>query len=264
MSADGAATFRTPAEAYDRHVGRYADELAHGLLAAAGVRAGARALDVGCGPGALTRALAGALGAEAVAAVDPSPPFVAACRERVPGADVRDGRAEALPFGDATFDAVLSQLVINFMSDAPAGVGEMRRVARPGAVVAAAVWDYADGMLLLRRFWDAVAALDPAAAAEHDEGHVMPYCTPPALERLWAGAGLGEVATGALTCGVRYAGFDELWAPLELGVAPSGAYAAALAPAERARLRDEYRRRLGAPAGAFTLAARAWYVTGRA
>jgi SAM-dependent methyltransferase len=259
------ATFRAPAAAYDRHIGRYTDELATLLLAAAGVRpGGGRALDVGCGPGALTGALAALLGAAAVAAVDPSPPFAAACRARVPGADVRDGKAEELPFGDGEFDAVLCQLVLNFMADAPAGVREMRRVARPGAVVAAAVWDYAGGMTLLRRFWDAVAIVDPAAAEQHDEGRVMRYCTAPELETLWAAAGLGEPSTGALECSVTYAGFDELWAPFELGVGPSGAYAAALAASRQARLRDEFRRLLGTPAGAFTLAARAWYVCGRA
>src|SRR5689334_22939301 len=148
----GAATFRAGADVYDRHIGRYGSSLAAGLIAAAGVGPGVRALDVGCGPGALTAALASALGAEAVAAVDPSAPFVEACRARVPGADVRRAAAEALPFAAGRFGAVLSQLVVNFMADAPAGVREMARVARPGAAVAACVWDYADGMTLLRRF----------------------------------------------------------------------------------------------------------------
>jgi SAM-dependent methyltransferase len=262
MSAEGASTFRAPAEAYDRHIGRYAGDLARGLAGLAGVRAGARALDVGCGPGALTRVLAEALGPAAVAAVDPSPQFAAACRERVPGADVREGAAEALPFADATFDAVLSQLVLNFMSDAPAGAREMRRVARPGAVVVAAVWDYAGGMTLLRRFWDAVERVDPAAAAARDEGRVMRHCTPVELDRLWRGAGLADVACGELTCSVRYANFDDLWAPFEGGVGPSGAYAAALAEQPRKRLREAFRELLGAPAAGFMLAARAWTVRG--
>jgi ubiquinone/menaquinone biosynthesis C-methylase UbiE len=160
----GAASFTSP-DAYDRHVGRYARALAPGLLREAGVAPGMRALDVGCGPGAVTGALTEILGADHVAAVDPSEPFVAACRERVPGADVRIGTAEALPFADTTFDAVLCQLVINFIPDAPGAVREMRRVARAGATIGAAVWDYSGGMTLLRRFWDAAAAVDPAAAA---------------------------------------------------------------------------------------------------
>jgi ubiquinone/menaquinone biosynthesis C-methylase UbiE len=119
------------AAAYDRHVGRYGVQLAAGLLGVAGVTRGQRALDVGCGPGPLTRALADFLGAEHVAAVDPSMPFVEACQERVPGADVRVGVGEALPFADDTFDVVLAQLVLQLMNDRQAGVREIMRVARP-------------------------------------------------------------------------------------------------------------------------------------
>jgi len=260
----GASTFLAPADAYDRHIGRYGESLAAGLIAAAGVGAGQRALDVGSGPGALTRALAGAVGKTgSVAAVDPSPPFAEACRTRVPDADVRVAAAEALPFADASFDAVLSQLVVNFMTDAPAGAREMRRVGRPGAVVAACVWDYADGMTLLRRFWDAALHVDPAGAPAHDEGRVMRFCSPPELEALWRDAGLHGVRCGPLEASARYEDYDALWAPLERGVAPSGAYAVALDPARRAALREELRRRLGEPRGPFELSARAWCVVGR-
>jgi SAM-dependent methyltransferase len=163
-------TFRASADVYDRHVGRYAPRLSAAMIAAPGVARGERVLDVGCGPGGLTRALADLLGADAVAAVDPSDTIVDACRERVPSADVRLARAEALPFADGTFDVVLSQLVINFLEDADAGLSEMRRVAKPGGTVAGCVWDYADGMRMLRTFWDAAIELDPAAP---DEGETM-------------------------------------------------------------------------------------------
>jgi SAM-dependent methyltransferase len=258
----GATTFLAPADAYDRHIGRYGPSLAAALMEAAGIAPGQCVLDVGCGPGALTRALAAVLGRRSVAAVDPSPPFAQACRARVPEADVRVAAAEALPFDDGGFDAVLSQLVVNFMTDAPAAVLEMRRVARPAAVVAACVWDYADGMTLLRRFWDAALEVDPAGAPAHDEGRVMRFCTTRELEELWRGAGLRDVRSGALEATARYEGYDALWEPLERGVAPSGAYAVALDPARRAALRGELRRRLGDPRGPFTLAARAWYVAG--
>ena len=176
-------SFRAP-EAYDRHIGRYGRSLARELIAAAGVRPGERALDVGCGPGALATELAALLGAAQVAAVDPSQPFAAACRDRLPGARVEVASAEALPFDDAEFDHALAQLVVNFIGDTPAGVREMRRVTRPGGTVAAAVWDYAGEMTLLRRFWDAAVALEPDAA-DLDEGRCMPYCTPDALGDLW-------------------------------------------------------------------------------
>ena len=256
-------SFEADAAVYARFVGRYAPQLSAALIAAAGVRAGDRGLDVGCGPGGLTRALADLVGAESVAAIDPSHSFVEACRQRVPGADVREGAAESLPFDDDAFDAALSQLVVNFMRDADKGVGEMRRVTRPGGVVASCVWDYADGMTLLRAFWDAAIALDPERAGPLDEGARMAHCSPDGLRALWDGAGLQGVQTGALTVRAAYRSLADLWWPLERGVAPSGAYAVSLGADAREALRAELQRRLGAGDAPFELTARAWYVTGR-
>ena len=264
MSEEGGATsFHVPPDAYDRHAGRYSPALAAQLMRVAEIRAGQTALDVGCGPGALTRALADALGPEAVSAIDPSPPFVEACRHRVPGADIRLGKSEDLPFGDAAFDAVLSQLVVNFMTDPVAGVSEMRRVAKPGAMVAAVTWDYAEGMTLLRKFWDAARLTDPEGAAQRDEAAVMRFATRSELEGLWRNAGLADVRSGELNVSAEYESFDDLWDPLGRGVGPAGAYAVALAPRRRASLRSELHRLLGSPKGPFTLPGRAWYVSGR-
>jgi hypothetical protein len=152
---------------------------------------------------------------------------------------------------------------VNFLTDAPGAVREMCRVARRGGVVAACVWDYADGMTLLRRFWDAALAVDPEGAAARDEGRVMRYCSPAELEELWSGAGLRDVRGTELRATARYDGFADLWEPFERGVAPSGAYAASLAPAARAALHDALELLLGRPAGPFTLTARAWCVVGR-
>jgi len=258
----GVTTFRTPAEAYDRHIGRYGSELARALIAAAGVRPGDRALDVGCGPGALTGELAALLGTEHVAAVDPSVPFAEACRARLPGVRVEVATADALPFEDGAFDHALAQLVVNFMTDPAAGVREMRRVTRPGGTVSAAVWDYAGEMTLLRRFWDAAVALDPSAAAL-DEGRCMPFCTREELGGLWTEAGLIGARVSAAVVSAGYDGFEDLWQPLELGVAPSGAYAASLPADRRAALKAELRTRLAAGDEPFRLTARAWLVTGR-
>jgi SAM-dependent methyltransferase len=258
----GAATFQAPAETYDRFVGRYGRELAQALIAAAGVRPGDRALDVGCGPGALTRELAAVLGPEQVAAVDPSVPFADACRARLPGVRVELASADALPFADGAFDHALAQLVVNFMTDPAAGVGEMRRVTRPGGVVAAAVWDYAGEMMLLRRFWDAAVALD-AGAADRDEGRCMPCCTPDELGALWSDADLADVRIAPAVVSASYDGFEDLWEPLERGVGPAGAYASSLPPARRAALKEELRDRLGVADEPFRLTARAWIATGR-
>jgi SAM-dependent methyltransferase len=258
----GAATFRKPAEAYDRFVGRYGGELARALVAAADVRPGGRALDVGCGPGALATELVAVLGAEQVAAVDPSPPFAEACSKRLPGVRVEVAAAEALPFEDGAFDHALAQLVVNFMADPAAGLREMHRVTRLGGTVGVAVWDYAGEMTLLRRFWDAAVALDPTAA-DLDEGRSMPYCNPEELEELLSSAGLTAVNVAPAVVAAAYDDFEDLWQPLELGVAPSGAYAAGLPAERREALKEELRRRLGVPDDPFRLTARAWIGTGQ-
>lgn len=257
---DRGVSFEIDAAVYDRHVGRYAPQLSAALIAAAGVQRGDRVLDVGCGPGGLTRALADLVGPGNVAAVDPSQSFVDACRARVPGVDVREASAESLPFEKATFDVVLSQVVVNFMRDAVAGVREMRRVARAGARVASCVWDYADGMTMLRAFWDGALDIDPDAPDER----TMRYCSEAELAELWRRCGLQSVETGALLAEASYDDFEDYWSPFLTGPGPSSAYSASLQAERRATLRDAVFRRLGEPAGTFTLSARAWYVSGSA
>jgi ubiquinone/menaquinone biosynthesis C-methylase UbiE len=257
-----ADTFLQGADVYDRHIGRYGRELALELIKFADVRPGQRALDVGCGPGALTKQLASVLGAEQVSAIDPSSAFVQACQERLPGVHAEVAAAEALPFGDEFFDRTLAQLVVNFMTDAEAGVREMCRVTRSGSIIAAAVWDYAGQMTLLRRFWDSVAALDPSAA-DLDEGRSMRYCTPDELQALWTGAGLEKVSISDVVVTAGYEGFEDLWEPLQFGVSPSGAYVASLSPDRRAELKADFQHRLGAGNEPFRLGARAWLVAGR-
>lgn len=253
-------TFNVSADSYGRHVGRYSPALAAELVRVARVTPGARALDVGCGPGALAAHLAGVLGPEHVAAVDPSESFVEACRSRLSAADVRLADAEALPFADGSFDVVLSQLVVNFMSDPGQGIREMRRVARAGGAIAACVWDYAEGMTLLRTFWDAALEVDPDAP---DEGLTMRYCREGELGGLWRDTGLTEVEDGALEVSATYASFDDLWSPLQDGVGPAGAYCVSLSADAQEALRDACFRRLSSPDGSFMLSARAWYAVGR-
>lgn len=259
---DGAASFRTSAEAYDRHVGRYAPKLAEALATFVKIHPGDRALDVGCGSGALTRLLAARIGAAMVSAVDPSESFVASCRARLPGVDVRVGYAEHLPFEDGRFDVVLAQLVVNFMTDPLAGVTEMTRVARPGGKVAACVWDYPGKMVMLRTFWDAAMDLDPERASAFDEGMTMRFCRDRELAELWAQVRLQEIVSTALVVEATYGDFEDFWQPFVAGVAPSGAYCVGLQPAQREALRQACWGRLGHPTGSFGLTARAWAVAG--
>lgn len=259
----GAETFRASADAYDRHVGRYGAQLGSALIEFAGVEPGMRALDVGCGPGALTAALAERLGTANVCGADPSEPFAEACRARLPGVEVAVAAAESLSFADGVFDAALSQLVVNFVRDAETGVREMARVTRPGGVVASCVWDYAGEMTLLRAFWDAAREVEPDRAAAADEGVVMRWCGEGELAKLWRIAGLRDVRFGPLVVGASYASFDDLWSPLPSGVGPSGAFCKSLDDDGRAALRDAYRRHLGVGDGPFELTARAWGVAGQ-
>jgi ubiquinone/menaquinone biosynthesis C-methylase UbiE len=254
-------SFAVAGDKYDRFMGRYSRELAPRFIEFAGVESAMTVVDVGCGPGALTERLVDRTGAQNVAAADPSEPFVAAATERAPGADVRLAAAEELPWEDDRFDAALSQLVVNFMRDADRGVSEMRRVVRPGGVVAACTWSYSENMEMLQSFWAAARRLDSGAPAE---GSTMPYRSVEELDELWRRVGLSEVSTEHLRVETSYTGFDELWEPFTLGVGPAGAYLAKLSPEQREELRGLLFDGLGEPSGPFTLSATACAVRGSA
>ena len=249
--------FLSPAEHYDRFMGRYTPSLAAALADAAGIVDGQRVLDVGCGPGGLTAELAARTGAERVAAIDPAPQFVAACAARNPGVDAREGVAEELPWEDGTFDAALSCLVIGFMRDADRGVREMARVTRPKGTVAICMWDIAGGgMTMLRVFWSVMRDLHPAVPDEQRRPGTWEGDIADRLER----AGLTGVTGGALHASASYAGFDDFWDPLTLAVGPAGQALASLQPEERAAVREGCRALV--PEGRFSLDARAWYASG--
>ena len=250
--------FAVPADAYDRFMGRYSVHLSAQLADLAGIAPGQRVLDVGCGPGALTTELVERLGVASVAAVDPSESFVAAARARLPEVDIRESSAEQLPFSDDEFDAALAQLVVHFMSDPVAGLAEMRRVTRPGGVVAACVWDHAGGRGPLSPLWQAAHELDPAVTGESE----LPGARQSDLTRLFEAAGLSEVEETALTVRVEHPTFDEWWEPFTLGVGPAGAYVARLEPERQAALREQCRATL--PEAPFVLESHAWTARGLA
>jgi SAM-dependent methyltransferase len=251
--------FTAAAEKYDRFMGRYTRALAPAFVDAVGVRDGMSVLDVGCGPGGLTDTLAGRAGERHVAAIDPAPQFVAACRSRHPSADVREGVAEQLPWADGSFDATLSCLVLAFMKDADQGVREMARVTRAGGTVAACMWDIpGGGMKMLSTFWTAARRLDPSAAGEQRR----PGVTQGDIADRFRRAGLHDVEDGELEASADYAGFEDFWEPFTFAVGPAGQYLASVSAEQQSRIRAECRAAL--PEGSFTLTARAWYARGTA
>ena len=248
--------FTAPADAYDRFMGKFSGPLAPLFCDFAGVEAGARVLDVGCGPGSLVGELVRRVGAENVMAVDPAEQFVAAAGARNPGVNVSRASAEELPFGDDEFDAALAQLVVHFMSDPVAGLSEMRRVTREGGRVAACVWDHGGGRGPLSPFWDAVHELDADAPDESQlagarGGH---------LTELFGEAGLRDVHESSLEVAVHHARFEEWWEPFTFGVGPAGAYLSGLDDERRAAIRERCRQALGD--GPVTITARAWDARG--
>jgi SAM-dependent methyltransferase len=249
-------TFEVAAEAYDRFMGRYSAQLAPQLADFAGVCAGQRVLDVGCGPGALTSELVRRVGGEAVTAVDPSASFVATAKARHPTVEVHRASAERLPFGDSVFDAALAQLVVHFMADPVAGLREMARVTRPGGVVAACVWDHAGDRTPLAPFWQAARELDPGAQDESE----LAGARDGELGELLAAAGLESVQETTLQASVEFSSFEEWWQPFTLGVGPAGGYAMTLDDSALARLRDRCRQLLALQP--FTLRTAAWTARG--
>ncbi|HVF32318.1 MAG TPA: methyltransferase domain-containing protein [Acidimicrobiales bacterium] len=258
---EGAKTFGVAGATYDSFMGRYSIPLAEQFADAAGVTAGDVAVDVGCGPGALTGVLVARLGAGSVYACDPSPPFCRACAARYPGVVVEEGRAEAIPFETGMADHALAQLVLHFVSDPDAATQEMVRVVRPGGRLAACVWDFDEGMGMLRAFWDAALTLDRDAP---DEAERMRFGRPGEIAALFAAANLTNIEETTLRVSSTYSTFDELWAGFVAGVGPAGSYCVALSDDGRDRLRDALFRRLDSPSGPFTLEAVARCAVGRA
>ncbi len=240
--------FNVSDAAYDNFMGRYSVRLAPLFADFAGIEAGQRVLDVGAGTGALTSELV-RRGAEASAA-DPSPPFVAALRERLPGIVVHEAPAEELPWPDESFDASLAQLVLTFMRDTPAGIAEMQRVVRPGGVVAVCMWDR-EGMEMLAAINRTQRALDPSRPTPEQ---LTNYRTREEIEGLFGDG----VEIDLLEVEAGYSGFGELWDALANGAGPAGVWVAALDDEQRERAREELRRQVGEPDGAFSLVGRAW------
>ncbi len=250
---------------YERYIGRWSRLVARDLLVWLDRPAGLDWLDVGCGTGALSACILAAADPRTVIGVDPSAGFLAVARALLDDLRARfePGDAEALPVADATVDVAVSGLVLNFVPAPARAVGEMRRVVRPGGTVAIYVWDYAEKMQLVRHFWDAAVALDPAAQAL-DEAVRFPICRPGPLADLLTTAGLERVTTAAIDVPTVFADFDDYWSPFLGGQGPAPGYGMTLTERQRTALRDRLRSALPVDAsGRIALTARAFAVQGR-
>lgn len=249
---------------YERYVGRWSRLVARDFLDWLDMPPGLRWLDLGCGTGALTAAIVERAAPAGVVGVEPSAGFLAKAQERLQGKAVfHPGDAFDIPVEDASIDVLASGLVLNFVPDTARGLAQMSRKTKPGGTVAAYVWDYAQGMELMRHFWDAAVKLDPPAQAL-DEGLRFPLCRPEALEQAFRQAGLREVEGRALEVPIYFRSFEDYWTPFLGGQGPAPSYVSGLDELSRSRLRDELRRRLPTAAdGSIALVARAWAVRGQ-
>jgi SAM-dependent methyltransferase len=252
--------------AYERFLGRWSRMLAGPFAEFAQVPSHGRTLDVGCGTGSVARFLAQRRAPEQVAGIDIAAPYVAFARSRADarGVGFTVGDACRLPYPDGGFTAALAQLSLNFVPDAAQAVREMRRVVRPGGVVAAAVWDFRGGLVFQRLFWDTAAGLDPGAGAARDRLFSGPLALPDGLPALWREAGLAAVERASITIRMEYADFADYWEPLFGGQGPVGAYVENLPPDRRRLIEDRVRAAFlsGAPDGPRSLTATAWSVRG--
>lgn len=256
----------TSGASYESYVGRWSRLVAPVFLDWLGLPARHRWLDVGCGTGALTAAILDRCAPRSVIGVEPSEAFVVHARATIqePRASFRAGDATSTGLPAAAVDVVVSGLVLNFVPDIGAALTEARRVVNPGGTVAGYVWDYAEGMELMRHFWDAAVALDPAAR-EHDEGVRFSTAAPEPLLAAFRKAGLERVEVRPIEVPTVFASFNDLWTPFLSGTGPAPAYAASLDDAAREELRDRLRGSVREePDGSVQLTARAWAVKGLA
>ena len=250
--------------AYEPYVGRWSRLVARAFVDWLAAPPGWRWLDVGCGTGALSQTILEHAAPALVKGIDLSEGYIVYAREQV-----RDGRAsfmvgdaQALPVETGEYDAVVSGLALNFVPRPEQAIDEMARASRPGGIVAAYVWDYAGQMQLMRYFWDAAAALNPAAR-NLDEGRRFPICQPQPLERLFRSARLRQVEVHAIDVLTVFRDFADYWSPFLGGQGPAPGYAMSLSEEERAALREHIHASLPiAPDGAIHLIARAWAVRG--
>ena len=251
-------------ESYQHYIGRWSRLVADEFIGWLNVLPQQRWLDVGCGTGALSRAILERASPAIVQGIDPSQSHITLASGTIHDERVAFlvGTAERLQLPNDSFDAVVSGLVLNFVPDPVRGIGEIKRVTRQDGTIGAYVWDYADKMELMRYFWDAAVALDEGAIML-DEGRRFPLCKPEPLKELFEAVGLQRVEIRPIDVHTRFENFNDFWLPFLGGQGPAPGYAMALSEKGRTLLRDRIHSTLPiADDGSINLIARAWAIKG--
>lgn len=269
LTATPSSTFiAADGDGYELAMGRWSRRLAELFIDFAGVADGEAVLDVGCGTGSLTYALAARARFKSITGIDFSPAYVAHAARRNSDSRIafETGDACALPYADRSFDRVLSLLMLHFVREPNKAVAEMRRVARPGATVAATVWDVRGGYVANRIFYDTAAALDPAAGKRRAGNFTRPMTRPGDLVTAWRAAGFTDIRDGLLTIRMEFKNFADYWAPYTGKDGPVADYVNSLAPDARERLKEALNAAYcdGEADGPRSYAASAWAVRGTA
>jgi ubiquinone/menaquinone biosynthesis C-methylase UbiE len=261
------SAFSGDAESYEQFMGRWSRRLAGPFIDLVGVRDGDAVLDVGCGTGSLTLAVAARAKVAAVTGIDLSEAYIAFARGRTDDRRITfdTGDASALPYPDGAFDRVASMLVLNLVPDATAVAAEMVRVTRSGGTVAAATWDLRGGLLMFRMFWDTAAVLDAEAASARARYFSAPLTRPGELAHAWTGFGLCDVVQDQVTIRIDFDSFDDYWRPFLGKTGPAGTYVAGLGESQRDALMSHLRAAYesGDSDGPRSFAATAWVCRGR-
>src|SRR4030095_16708083 len=224
------------------HSGRWRRRLPPLLIDFAGIGAG-DVLDVGCGTGSLAFTLSQNPNLRSIRAIDFSPIYIEYAKRlnKDPRVQFQVADACALPFEDAAFDHCASLLVLAFIPQADLAVREMRRVTRPGGIVAGSMWDARGGLIMLRMFWDTAAMLDQRAVERRAKGFTRPMTRPGDLARAWRDAGLHDVVDGTITIRMEFADFDDFWTPMEGKDGSFAEYVSTLSIEGKDKLRDALR-----------------------
>jgi len=249
---------------YEKFMGRWSNLIAQRFLAWIAISPNSRWLDVGCGTGSLTKLILERYQPIEIISIDSSSDFISYARQSIPHPSVhfRVGLAQELDLDTDSVDAVVSGLVLNFVPQPETAVSEMLRVTKPGGKIGVFVWDYADGMEMLRYFWDAVVALDKDAAVL-DEGARFPLCRKGQLESLVHKAGLNKVEAAPIEVTTVFKSFDDYWQPFLYNVGPAGNYTMSLKQKDRQKLETRLRESLPIDGtGSISMIARAWAVKG--